>query len=414
MTRIRPHFSVFIAIVLAIASQRGFAQATNWIGTWGTASYAQVATSVGQSTGNFTYRNIVRASVGGTAVRVQLTNEFGTSSLIVGPVQLAISAGNGAIESGTNVGLTFGGSPTVTIPPGAVAFSDPLAFTVPAMANLAVSAYFPAQTILKSVCHPNAQTTSYTSAGNTVAQAAGGTAVQTWCYLRGIDIENANAGTSIVAIGDSITDGYQSPVDGNKRYTDFLAAALQANPSTANIGVLNKGILANELLGEDGFTGYGSAGLARLTVDVFGQTGVSYVIVLEGINDLGYASPVDSMATADALIASYQQLIAQAHSHGIKVYGGTITPVGGTGYYSWTNDAGRQAVNAWIRTSGAFDAVIDFDAVLTNGAVAPAIPALQKQYDSGDHLHPNALGYQAMANAISLSLFDAQSSTTKK
>jgi len=345
--------------------------------------------------------------VGGSTVRVQLTNEFGSGSLIVGPVQVAISAGNGAIQPGTNVGLTFSGSSMVTIPAGAVAYSDPLSFSVPALGSLAISAYFPAQTISKSSCHPYAQATSYASTGNTVAQASGGTGAQTWCYVRGIDIETASPGSSIAAIGDSITDGYQSPVDSNKRYTDYLAAALQANSSTVDIGVVNKGILANELLGEDVFTGYGPSGMARLAADVFGQTGVSYLIVLEGINDLGYASPSGSMATAESLIASYQQLIAQAHSHGMKVYGATLTPDGGTAYYPANDDAGRQAVNAWIRTSGAFDAVIDFDAALTNGAVAPAIPALQKQYDSGDHLHPNALGYQAMANAISLSLFES-------
>jgi len=412
----RRHFSVFLIVLLALAFQGANAQgtATNWIGTWGTASYAQTASSIEQSTGNFTYRNIARVSVGGTAVRVQLTNEFGTGSLTVGPVQAAISAGTGSIEPGTNVALTFSGSPTVTIPPGSVAYSDPVTFSVPALSSLAISAYFPTQTISKASCHPSAQATSYMSTGNTVAQTTGGTGVQTWCYLRGIDVENANAGGSIVAIGDSITNGYQSPIDGNKRYTDFLAAALQANSATANIGVVNKGIVANELLGEDVFTGYGSAGIARVTADVFGQTGVSYLIVLEGINDLGYSSPVDSMATADALIAGYQQLIAQAHSHGIKVYGGTITPVGGTGYYTWTNDAGRQAVNAWIRSSGAFDAVIDFDAALTNGATAPAIPALQKVFDSGDHLHPNAAGYQIMANAINLALFETSSPEAKK
>jgi len=409
---------VFFPLLFVLSGQCLLAQGVqgNWIGTWGTASYSQTSSALSQSTGNFTYRNVVRVSVGGTAVRVQLTNEFGTGPVTIGPVQVAMSAGSGAIKPGTNAALTFSGSPTVTIPIGAVAYSDPVTFSVPALASLAISAYVPAQTISRSSCHPYAQATNYQSAGNIVAQtsASGSTAIQSFCFLRGIDVESANGGGSIVAIGDSITNGYQSPTDGNKRYTDFLAAALQADPSTANVGVLNKGIVGNELLGVSGFVGYGPLGTARLSGDVFNETGVSHVIVLEGINDLGNANPSGSMAVADALIAGYQQLIAQAHSRGISVYGATLTPDGGNGYYPANDDTGRQAVNAWIRTSGAFDAVIDFDAVLTNGAVAPAIPALQKQYDSGDHLHPNALGYQAMANAINLTLFEGTPPLTKK
>jgi lysophospholipase L1-like esterase len=411
----RPASALFLTLISAIFLQFASAQGLsgNWIGSWGAASYAQVATNLGQGSGDFTYRNIVHTSAGGSAIRVQLTNEYGTAPLTVGPVQVALSAGGGAIQGGTNQALTFGGNPMVTIPAGAVVFSDPLQFNVPALTSLAVSLYVPPQTVTKASCHPFAVANSYMSASNTVASIPGGTAALTWCYLRGIDVEAATAG-STVALGDSITDGWESTTDGNKRYTDYLASALQANPATTNVGVLNKGILSNELLGIDAFIGYGPAGSARLNGDVFSETGVAYLIVLEGINDLGYANPSGGIATADALIAGYQQLIAQAHNHGIKVYGCTLTPTGGTAYYPTIDDSGRQAVNAWIRTNNAFDAFIDFDAALSNNAVPPAVPALLKQYDSGDHLHPNSLGYSVMAQQISLSLFGAPSSPATK
>ncbi len=403
-----------LVLAVGVGTHSMAAQSTQpgWIGSWGTAPTPE-GTSGPTAAGNLTFRNIVHISVGGTSIRLQFSNEFGTTPLTLGPAQVALSAGGGAIQAGTGVAVTFGTNPTVTIPPGSVAFSDPVAFTAQPFSNIEVSFYVPAQTIQTETCHQYALSSNYLSTGQNVGKPIVGGTIQTWCYLKGVDVQNGTAGASIVALGDSITAGYQSPTDANERWTDYLAADLQADASTPNIGVINEGIVDNLLLG----SGLGPNGLARLDRDVLAQSGVQYLILDEGINDLGYATGMGSTTslTAAALIQGYQQVAARAHNHGIKVFGATLMPDGGTSYYPPNDDTGRQAVNAWIRNSGGvLDGYIDFDAALSNGAAPPAIPALLPQYDSGDHLHPNAAGYAAMANQINLVLFQAGGSAKPK
>jgi len=398
-----------LALALAIGSQSVVAE-SGWVGTWGASQQTRGTAGSGVPSGKLTFRNIVHVSQGGTALRLQLSNEFGTTPLTVGEVHVALSAGSGAIVPGTDQAVTFAGSPSITIPPGAVAFSDGTSFSLPSFSNLAVSVYLPAQSIPSSSCHPDAIATNYNNAGNVVAASSLASSSTTWCYLRAVDVQSATATSAVVTLGDSITAGYQSPSDANDRWPDFLAANLQQNSATAGIGVVNEGVVGNLLLN----AGVGPNGLARLDRDVLAQSGVGYLIVLEGINDLDSSSPPGSVATAQALIAGYEQIVMRAHNHGIKVFGATLTPDGGNIYFPANNDVARQTVNAWIRTSGVFDGVIDFDSVLTNGAVPPAIPALLPAYDSGDHMHPNAAGYQLMANTVNLALFQNSTNTTGK
>jgi lysophospholipase L1-like esterase len=398
---------LMLALSLVVSCQSALAQSSqwNWIGSWSTASFSQVASGIGQGSGGFTYVNIAHLSVGGTTVRLQLTNEYGTANLAVGSVQVApATLSGGTWTLGTPTAVTFAGasSQSVMVPEGAVVFSDPITFNAPAFSNIAVSIVVPAQTISRASCHPTAVADNFLYPNTEgLPETSPGSTVQTWCYLRGIDVQNGNAGISVITLGDSITAGYQSPVDANERYPDYLAALFQGNSATTGIGVLNEGIVANQFVGDPSYNGYGPVGSARQNGDVFAETGASYLILIEGINDLGYGpqTTAGSLTTAAGLISEYQQVLAQGHNHGIKVFVGTLTPVGGSGYYQGYNDAGRESVNSWIRATGAgiFDGVIDFDTLLANNSVNP--PALQKQYDSGDHLHPNPLGYSLMAQA---------------
>jgi lysophospholipase L1-like esterase len=401
-----------LVLTVGFGTQFTAAQSTQagWMGTWGMAPTAE-ATSGPTASGNLTFRNIVHISLGGSSMRLQFSNEFGTGPLTVGPVQVALSAGGGAIQPGTGATVTFGTNASVTIPAGSVAFSDPVAFTTRPLSNVEVSFFIPAQTIQTETCHQFALASNYVSTGQNVGKATIGGAIENWCYLKGVDVENGTAGASVVTLGDSITAGYQSPLDANARWTDYLAVALQGNASTPNISVINEGIVDNLLLG----AGLGPNGLARIDRDVLAQTGVGYLILAEGINDLGYATQTGSTTTltAAALIQGYEQVVTRAHTHGIKVFVATITPDGGTSYYPPNDDTGRQAVNAWIRNSGGvLDGYIDFDAALTNGATP--VPALLPQYDSGDHLHPNAAGYSVMASQINLSLFQGSPGSSKQ
>jgi|HubBroStandDraft_1064217.scaffolds.fasta_scaffold21016_2 lysophospholipase L1-like esterase len=353
---------------------------------------------------NSTYRNIVHISAGGARVRVQLTNEFGTRPLTIADSHIAVSAGGGAIQAGSDHALSFNGRASVTIPAGALAVSDPVSMTVAAMSDLAVSVYLPEQAISDTTCHDLGVSTNFVAVGDEAASAslAGARTIKSWCFVKGIDVNaNTEKAAAIVTLGDSITDGALSTPDTNRRWPDVLAARLQADEKTAHFSVLNEGISGNRLLHDRA----GPNALSRFDRDVLAQSGVKYLIILEGINDIGtIANPRDpsDVITAQDVIFAMTQMIARAHEHGIKVFGATITPYKGAGYFSDAGEKIRQDVNEWIRTGGAVDGVIDFDQVTRD----PANPAVfSSQADSGDHLHPADPGYKIMGSAIDLSIF---------
>lgn len=378
--------------------------ASHWVGTWAASPMGQQVNPGQRAPGDSTYRDVVHISEGGPAIRVQLTNEFGSQSLTIAAAHVALSAGNGAIQPGSDHALTFNGRSSVTIPAGAVVFSDPVPMRVAALADLAVSVYLPRQDVRETTCHADAQSTNFITPGNTAAAETltAASPIYSWCFVKGVDVSEADSkAASIVAFGDSITDGALSTRDANRRWPDVLARRLQSNPKTTHLAVLNEGIGGNRLLHDKA----GPNALARFDRDVLAQSGVKYLIILEGINDIGHVAkplePGDDITAQDVIFA-LSQLITRAHAHGIQVIGATLTPYIGAGYASQQGEQIRQAVNHWIRTSGAFDAVIDFDKAIRD----PDKPSMfLPAFNSGDHLHPNDAGYNAMGSAVDLSLF---------
>lgn len=399
-------YAFVLLVLLAAPVLNAQEKDARWIGTWA-ASPVAMRVNPGQiAPGDSTYRDIVHISQGGTSVRVQITNEFGSRSLMIGGANIALSEGPGtdAVEPGSDHTLTFSGQNSVMIPAGAFVYSDPVPFKVAAMANLAVSVYLPKQEIAETTCHDDAQSTNFIAPGNESAapKLTDARPIYSWCFVKGIEVtpESKKAAT-IVAFGDSITDGWQSTRDGNNRWPDVLAQRLQADPKTEDLAVINEGIGGNRLLHD----GYGPNALARFDRDVLAQSGVKYVILLEAINDIGHTAkpnePGDEVTVAQIEFA-LSQLVTRAHEHQLKVFGATLTPYVGAKYDSHAGEQMREAVNQWIRTSGIFDGVIDFDKATRD----PANPLVfAPSMDSGDHLHPNAEGYKAMGAAIDLSLF---------
>jgi lysophospholipase L1-like esterase len=380
--------------------------ADHWVGTWA-ASPMAAKNPDGKfgapGTDGTTLREIVHISIGGPTVRVILTNEFGLDPLTIGAAQIALGSGTSTITSGTATALTFDGKPSIVIPPGALAVSDPAALKVAPASNLAVSLFLPDQPVSQLTFHPFADQTNYLASGNVVSAASLDTPQTffTWDFLKGVDVTGDNKAASIVTFGDSITDGAHSTRDANARWPDVLARRLQADKKTANLGVLNQGIGGNRVLHDN----TGPSALARFDRDVIAQTGVKYLVIMESINDIGHATdpakPYD-VVTADDLIAGLTQLATRAHTHGIKVYGATLTPFVGAKYQSPAGEEMRQAINKWIRTTNQFDGVIDFDKITTD----PTHPGMFLILDdSGDHLHPGDAGYKAMGDSIDLNLF---------
>ena len=350
---------------------------------------------------NQTLRQIVRTSVGGSRVRVVLSNVFGTAPIAVGAADIAPRSGDASVVAASVKPVTFGGSPAATILPGAVLVSDPIDMAVAPLSDLVVDLFLPGELGTGPspvTTHNGASQTNYLSqAGDHTGAAALPSPTRTgaWFLLARIEVMAPANAAAVVAFGDSITDGARSTVDTNNRWPDHLARRLAANGRP--VGVLNAGISGNRVLSD----GAGVSALARFDKDVLMQTGVTHVVVMEGINDIGLARANPSPSAAD-IIAGHKQLIERARARGLKIYGATLTPFEGAAYFSPEGEAKRQAVNEWIRTSKAYDGVIDFDAV-TRDPAAPArfLPA----YDSGDHLHPGDAGYKAMGEAVDLALF---------
>jgi lysophospholipase L1-like esterase len=353
-----------------------------------------------------TLRQIVHTTFGGDRLRVVFSNAFGTAPIAIGGAGIALRDRESAIVNGSSRPLLFGGQPTTTIPAGATMMSDAVNLPVTPMSDVAIDLFLPSDTSTwpsPLTLHNGAFETNYVSAaGNHVGEAAftNATTVPSWFLLKRIEAVAPATAAAVVTLGDSITDGTRSTPGTNSRWPDVLARRLQENPATRHLSVLNAGIAGNRVLGEAN----GAAGinvLARFDRDVLAQPGVRYVVVLEGINDIGLARQSPTPSAAD-LIVGHQQLIERAHVHGIKIFGATLTPFEGAAYYTPEGEAKRQAVNTWIRTGKAYDGVVDFDAV-TRDPASPGkfLPA----YNSGDNLHPNDAGYKAMGEAVDLALF---------
>ena len=378
----------------------------HWIGTWSASPEALPTASDTPIKADTTYREIVHVSVGGPTVRVVLTNELGLEPLTVKAAEIAISAGGSTIDPSAAKALRFGGQASVTLPAGTIMVSDPVDLKIPALSNIAVSLYIPAQAISQISVHTYALQTNYTAAGNQAAARTldAATEIESWPFIRAVEVrangDSAAAG-SIVTLGDSITDGAASKSNENSRWPDVLARRLQSDKSLAAMGVLNAGINGNRLLHD----GDGQSALGRLDRDVLTQAGVRYLIILEGINDIGnivYASPADPAETAQSLIRALAQIATRAHTHNIKVIGATILPYENCKYASPAGEKMRQAINDWIRTTKDLDGFADFDKITRD----PAHPAtFLPAYDSGDHLHPNTAGLKAMADAVDLGIF---------
>lgn len=387
-----------------------------WVASWGASQQIPEPQNalLTDDLRDATVRQIVHLSVGGTALRVHVSNAFGTEALHFTAVHIArpLSAPSSAIDAATDHALTFAGNPDVTVPPGAEFVSDPLEYPVTPLSDLAVTFHLDAQPS-RQTSHPGSRATSYYVHGDFVGAANLADAnqpdpkhVDHWYQISAIDVRAMAGASSIVALGDSITDGHGATTNGNDRWTDVLAARLQASPATRNIGVSNQGIGGNHLLTD----GLGPNALSRFDRDVLAQAGVRWVIVFEGVNDLGglarngEVTPAEHAALVQRVIAAYRQIVVRAHAQGLRVLGATITPYVGSEYYhpGPLSEADRQTVNAWIRAQANFDAVIDFDAAVRD---PQSQDKLLPAYDCGDHLHPSPAGYKAMADSITLSLF---------
>ena len=398
-----------LATALAFTGQPAGAQdwrSEHWAGTWGTAPAGPPPEANLQTFSDQTVRLIVHTSIGGNRVRIRVSNELGSTPLSIGAARIGLRAGGSDVAAGTDRALTFGGRPFVNIPPGAPAVSDPVELNVPPSSDLAVSLYLPG-TVQATTLHSLALQTNYVSLPGNFTAAPTLPVQRTitiWPFLTEVDVDSQ--GPTIVTLGDSITDGTRSTPDTNNRWPDWLARRLQTERDpvlglNARFGVVYRGISGYRLLSNSPNTLAGRSAQERFERDVLATAGVRYLVILVGINDIGNSSAT-SPVSADDLIAGYRQLIHRARAKGIAVIGATLTPFEGAGYYSPEKEVVRQAVNNWIRNNDEFDAVLDFDRATRD----PAHPArLLPAYDSGDHLHPNDLGYQAMGNAVPLTLF---------
>ena len=405
-----------LAIICALALVAGEAHAAGarWIGSWvapPAPPMAAPANNPGRGTPTFdnqTIVQLVRLSAGGQRLRLRLSNEYGPQPLAIGAARVALVDASGAVVPGSDRPVTFAGGRAATLPPNAPLLSDPVALPTKALSKLRVSLYLPSDTHGCS-CHmlgvervlvspPGDWTEKPLPAPATAAP--GARPPEYRAFLSGVQVETAGpAAPVIVAFGDSITDGYGSTAGANHRWPDRLAERLTAASAGRPVAVVNAGISGNRVLSDNlQVPIFGQSALSRFDRDVLSVPGATHLIILEGVNDLG-GKPAPS---ADMLIAGYRQLIARAHEHGLKIYGATIIPYGGAGYFTAQGEAERAKINAWIRTAHEFDGVVDLDAAIRD----PARPERMKaDLQSGDWLHPNDAGYRVMGDAIDLKLF---------
>ncbi|MCO1579507.1 SGNH/GDSL hydrolase family protein [Crossiella sp. SN42] len=383
----------------AVGEQQAPAPPGNWVGTWAAAPSAALPnTESGYP--NYSIRNIVHTSIGGSQVRVRLSNAFGRAPVLFGQVTVALAAGADTPNAvpGTMRTLTFGGEREITAPPFADVLSDPVALTVPPDANLLVTTFTPDPSGPVTYHSLTMQNSYFTRNGNHAAAESGSAFTEQtrqWHYVSGVDVRAPGVRGSVVALGDSITDGANSTWGANLRWPDQLADRMKAGPAHLRLGVLNAGISGNRLLLDGGSSGVNA--LARLDRDVLTATGARTVIVFEGINDI---QQTPHQTDPNRIIAALKQIAQRAKDRGLRVLGATITPFKGWRSYSEQLEATRQAVNRYIRNNTDYDGLIDFDATIRD----PQDPQrIKPEYDQGDHLHPGDAGFKAMANAINLS-----------
>jgi lysophospholipase L1-like esterase len=441
------HLQVFsLAAVLVCSAGLTFAQGPNrqrvdqehWVPTWGTAQLLLRVAPQGrgapptqppatqqpnpipqpnatqptppvpggvQTLNNQTVRMIVRTSIGGRRARLKLSNAFGGLAVTIGAAHVAKRSEGAGIVPDSDRALTFAGKTSVRMAPGAVVISDPVMLDISPLTDLAVSLYLPEDTGPPTTHSAALRTTYVSTEGDFTAapEIREPRTTTSYYWLSSIEVTAPANTAAVVTFGDSITDGARSTVDTHNTWPALLAARLAANKATANIAVVNQGIGGNRVLTDAaGLAGVNA--LARLDRDVLSQPGVKWLMVLEGINDIGALAQPNAVfrVTADDLIGAYQQIITRAHAHDIRVIGCTLTPYGGAGYYTEQGEAIRDAVNQWIRTSKAFDAVVDFEAATRDPADGDKF---RPEFDPGDHLHPNDAGYKAMAEAVNLAIF---------
>jgi len=395
--------SLLFLLAVSTPGQAQPAQHPQWVGTWAAAPMLAAGGFTVHPFSAVTLREIAHISNGGQQVRLRFTNEFGLDPLTIADAHVAVSAGGGQIKDGTNHAVTFGGAATVRIAPGAAIYSDPVALPVAPLSDVAVSFFLPAQVMRAETYHSVAAQDNYVAEGDVAGATALAQAstLRSWYFFDGIDVPALEGARAIVTMGDSITDGAASTPNTNRRWPDVLAARLKQEHGLEQVSVLNVGIGGNRVLNE----GAGPSILSRLNRDLLAQNGVRYLVVMESINDIGrlakLTAPEDDV-TAQQLELALKQIADVAHEHGIKAIGATLTPYGGAGYSSEKGEQVREDVNNWIRNSGAFDGVIDFEQITRD----PANPThFNPLYDSGDHLHPGDAGYKAMGEGIDLKLF---------
>ena len=404
------------AATLGAAPVSAFAQDHAPAGEW---TAAWIASPCGSAAGpqqsdlalhNETIREIVRITLGGSAVRIRIANTFGTERLTFGGGGISERADGSRVRAQTSRSLTFNGQTSVVIPPGAYLLSDPIAVSVKPLSELAVSLYVPSARYIDTL-HYEALQTTYLAPGNQAAalDLAGVRTITKWPFLTAVEVSPSHPGTAVVALGSSITDGHGSTPGSYHRWTDVLAERLVRDPHGQSVAVLNAGIGGNRVLHNgEGASGpaYGEGAVARFDRDVLAQAGVGFVVLFEGQNDINMpgsaGAPASEIVTSQDLIAGFTQLAERAHEHGIRAIGGTLTAFEGASHTTPGSEQIRQRFNSWIRTSPLLDGFIDFD----RATLDPSHPArLFKAYDSGDHLHLSDAGYRAMAEAIDLKLF---------
>jgi lysophospholipase L1-like esterase len=406
-TRLRSFFSTVCALALLLCScstlnVSNSHSAKKWVGTWSTAPQLVEPANIPPAPGltNNSLRQIVRVSLGSDSLRIRFSNIFSSSAVTLKAVKIAVSTGGNTIDASSGKELKFSGKTEVTMNPGAMITSDPIAFDLKSRMDLAITIYF-GETCPNITGHPGSRTTSYLLTGNStsVNDFIGSTPTDHWYIINGIDVKAPTSGGAVAILGNSITDGRGSGTNKQNRWPDILSERLLKNTGTQQVGVLNLGIGGNCVLKNC----LGPSGISRFSRDILKQQGIRWFIIAEGINDIGQ---IPDQATADKiandLITAYKQMIVDAHAQGIKVYGATIMPFKKSFYDAEYRQNARITVNEWIRTSGSFDAVIDFDKAMRN----PNDPlTILPTAHTGDFLHPNEAGYKLMGEAVDLNLF---------
>lgn len=371
-----------------------------WVGTWSTAPQLVEPGNMPPAPGltNNTLRQVVRVSLGGDSLRMKFSNEYSQSPVTINAVQVAVSKGGSLIDASTVKVLKFKGGSNVTMAPGEAILSDPVAFSLTPRMDVAITIFF-GQTSPTVTGHPGSRTTSYILPGDKIASVdfAGSVNTDHWYVINGIDVKAPKDFAAIAIIGNSITDGRGSETNKQNRWPDILSERLLKNPSTKHISVLNMGIGGNCVLKNC----LGPSAISRFERDILNQKGIRWAVVFEGVNDLGGASDNTADQIANDLIEAYKKMIALAHARNIKIFGATIMPFKNHSYYTPARDHARNRVNEWIRNSGSFDGVIDFDKTMQDPLDhATLLPAVQS-----DYLHPNVAGHRMMGELVDLELF---------